>query len=491
MDFDDLYQNTHINLVYYRYQNKGDNMTSSLLDHNNMQWDKALIDKYDTRGPRYTSYPTATEFTDTFTPNDYIQSLQSIAHHSDEPLSLYVHVPFCRDICYYCACNKIITRDKHQAETYLQYLEKEMALIAQQLGTERQVTQLHFGGGSPTFLDAGQLTRLIHAISSHFNLNENSQREYSIEIDPRTVCADTLALLKGLGFNRISLGVQDFSPAVQKAINRTNSYAMVEDLVIAARDYGYKSINFDLIYGLPEQNSETLKTTLEQVLALSPDRIAFYNYAHLPERFSSQRAIDRLTLPSAEEKLRMFNLISFTLTQAGYIYIGMDHFVKPTDELAIAQQKGHLQRNFQGYSTSHSNDLIGIGMSAISSGQHFFAQNQKTIEDYYQQLNANTLPIEKGLFINSDDLKRRDVIMPLMANLSFNIDAWEAKYKTSFTHYFTQELSQLTHMINDELLTIDEHHIAIQPKGRALLRNICMVFDHYHQAEHQQFSKTL
>jgi oxygen-independent coproporphyrinogen-3 oxidase len=466
-------------------------MASTTLHTENIQWDKELIARYDTRGPRYTSYPTANEFNTLYTEDDYIHCLESVKNANDRPLSLYVHIPFCQDICYYCACNKIVTRNKSMAETYLTYLEKEMALLHEHIGTQRKVTQLHLGGGSPTFLDAGQLTRLVHSLSTHFQLADEVDREYSIEIDPRTVSTDTLALLKGLGFNRISLGVQDFSPIVQKAVNRVNSFAMIEDLVIAARDYGFTSINFDLIYGLPEQNLDTLKYTLEKTICLSPERIAFYNYAHLPERFSSQRAIDRHTLPSADEKLDMLNLISTLLTEAGYIYIGMDHFVKPTDDLAIAQKEGRLQRNFQGYSTSHDTDLIGLGMSSISSGEHYFSQNQKNIEDYYQALDEGHLPIEKGLNTNEDDYKRRAVIMALIANLHFDIPSWERQFNASFHEYFSTELSKLDAMQKDGLVNICDKYININPKGRAMLRNICMVFDKYHQPETKQYSKTL
>ncbi len=466
-------------------------MSVSISNSDTVQWDKSLIAKYDTRGPRYTSYPTANEFTTTYTEENYIHCLEEIKSDSNRPLSLYIHIPFCQDICYYCACNKIVTRDKGTADIYLNHLEKEMMLINQHLGNQRKVAQLHLGGGSPTFLNAGQITRLIHSISTYFHLTEDPEREYSIEIDPRTVSSDTLALLKGLGFNRISLGVQDFSPVVQKAINRTNSVAMVEDLVLAARDYGFRSINFDLIYGLPEQNLETLKSTLKEVIKLNPERIAFYNYAHLPERFSSQRAIDRQTLPTAEQKLDMLNLISTVLTDAGYIYIGMDHFVKPTDELAIAQKEGHLQRNFQGYSTSHSSDLIGLGMSSISSGEHYFSQNQKNLDDYYKALDAGHLPVEKGLSTNDDDEKRRAVIMDLIANLHFNVAAWERHFSANFAEYFSPELQKLQVMQNDELVQITQGGITVLPKGRVMLRNICMIFDHYYKPEDNQYSKII
>lgn len=466
-------------------------MTSIITSSGTANWDKNLIAKYDIRGPRYTSYPAATEFTPAFGEADYLRCLSEIGQNPRQPLSLYLHIPFCQDICYYCACNKIVTRDKGQADIYLTYLEKEMALAGQQVGNRHPITQLHWGGGSPTFLNAGQMTRLVHSLASHFELIDDDSREYSIEIDPRTVSTDTLALLKGLGFNRISLGVQDFSPDVQKAINRINSVAMVEDLVIAARDYGFKSINFDLIYGLPRQTPDSLRHTITSVIALLPERIAFYNYAHLPERFTSQRAIDRQTLPTASEKLDMLDLISEMLTAAGYVYIGMDHFVRPEDELAQAQQEGHLQRNFQGYSTRHGNNLLGLGMSAISSGEHFFSQNQKTIEAYYAALDKNHLPVERGLITNEDDSRRRAVIMGLIGNLHLNIRDWEDAFGLTFSEYFSAELERLRPLEQDGLLMVSPGEITITNIGRAMIRNICMIFDRYHKPESGQYSKTL
>ena len=466
-------------------------MASIIASSDSAQWDKQLIAKYDTRGPRYTSYPAATEFTTAFTETDYTACLDIIEASARHPLSLYLHIPFCQDICYYCACNKIVTRDKKQADIYLGYLEKEMALLGEHIGKKHPVTQLHLGGGSPTFLNAGQFIRLIHSLSSHFQLIDDDSREYSIEIDPRTVSNDTLALLKGLGFNRISLGIQDFSPDVQKAVNRINSYAMIEDLVIAARDYGFSSINFDLIYGLPKQNPDSLKDTLKKTIALSPERIAFYNYAHLPERFNSQRAIDRQALPTADQKLDMLNLISSMLTASGYVYIGMDHYVKPDDELAIAQKEGHLQRNFQGYSTRHGNDLIGLGISAISSGEYFFSQNQKNVDLYYKALDNNCLPVERGLKTNEDDIRRRAVIMGLIGNLHLDIDTWEQHFGCNFSNYFSDELLRLKPMEEDGLVYVMPQQIIVTPAGRAMIRNICMVFDRYYNPDTQQFSKTL
>lgn len=452
-------------------------------------FDKALIEKYDTRGPRYTSYPTALQFGD-FSPEDYHACLKKVAE-SDEPISLYIHIPFCRDICYYCACNKIVTRDLSLAETYMQYLEKEMRLISQSLGKRKSVKQLHFGGGTPTFLSSGQLTQLIFQLSSYFELLDSNDREYSIEIDPRTINKDSLALLKGLGFNRLSFGVQDFDPDVQKAVNRINSYEDVKFLVKTAKDFGFNSINVDLIYGLPMQTQQSLSDTLDKVIALDVERIAFYNYAHLPERFKSQRAIDRMQLPSAEDKLSFLQLIGEKLNQANYSYIGMDHFVKPDDSLAIAQQNGCLQRNFQGYSTSHSPFLIAMGMSSISNGVDYFAQNYKRLEQYYEALDQDRLPIEKGFIVSTEDLKRRAVIMAIICNLQLDIEWWNKEYQDDFWQHFGEVLPELEQMQNDGLLIIAPKFLQITASGRALLRNICLLFDAYAKADTPKLSKIL
>ena len=454
-------------------------------------WDKAVIDKYDSRGPRYTSYPTALEFNHLFDVNAHERVLADLQQLPDETLSIYIHIPFCRDICYYCACNKIVTRNAQAAEEYIGYLEKEMALVSKAMGKSRRVTQLHLGGGTPTFLSSGQLTRLVLALAQNFQMVDDDSREYSIEIDPRTVNTADLALLKGLGFNRLSIGVQDFSLDVQKAINRVNDVTLVRNLTMAARDLDYDSINFDLIYGLPEQSPESLKETLEQVIALNPDRIAFYNYAHMPERFTSQRAIDRLTLPSADQKIDMLNGLSLQLCKAGYRYIGMDHFVKPDDKLAIAQQQGKLLRNFQGYSVNKSPDLIGLGVSSISGFEHAFAQNEKDLKEYYAALDAGVLPTAKGLFKSDDDDRREFVIMALICHLQLEFSKWEEKFDSVFTEYFMAELNDLSELEKDGLLTISDKNIAVTNKGRCLLRTICRVFDAYHNQQLQLHSKVI
>ncbi len=457
----------------------------------NIQFDKTLVDKYNLRGPRYTSYPTSMQFRSDYTAKDYEAALTSIKNKTFEPLSLYIHLPFCQDICYYCACNKVVTQNRQEADTYLDYLEKEMALLHKHISHQRRVSQLHLGGGSPTFLNAGQMTRLIHTISRYFKLTDNESREYSIEIDPRTVSKDNLALLKGLGFNRLSIGVQDFSVEVQKAVNRISSFDTVEEIMNASRDYGFNSINIDLIYGLPKQTLQSLIETTQKVIRLSPDRITFYNYAHLPEHFSAQRAIDRLTLPTAEQKLEMLNIISSTLTKAGYLPIGMDHFVKSSDELAVAQKGGKLWRNFQGYSTCTATDIIGLGVSSISSGATYFSQNNKSLEEYYQSINNGQLPVNKGLQCSNDDIKRRAVIMALIDNLTFDINEWEKQFSESFKDYFDKELQQLKAMQEDGLLNITKTNIEVLPKGRTMIRNICVIFDLYHNPNSQNFSKVI
>ena len=454
-------------------------------------WDKAIIDKYDSRGPRYTSYPTALEFNHLFDVKAHEKVLSGLQEQPYETLSIYIHIPFCRDICYYCACNKIVTRNEQAAEEYLTYLEREMALVSKAMGRSRKVTQLHLGGGTPTFLSSGQLTRLVHALAQNFHMVNDESREYSIEIDPRTVNTSDLALLKGLGFNRLSLGVQDFSEKVQKAINRINDVTMVRNLPTAARDLGYDSINFDLIYGLPEQTPESLKQTLDQVIELDPDRIAFYNYAHMPDRFTSQRAIDRLTLPSADQKIDMLNGLSAQLCDAGYRYIGMDHFVKPSDKLAKAQQQGRLLRNFQGYSINKSQDLIGLGVSSISGFRQAFAQNEKDLPQYYAAIDAGKLPTAKGLFKNEDDYRREFVIMALICNLQLNFADWEKRFGDDFTRYFTSELEALNTLEQDGLVKIGDEDITVSSKGRCLLRTICMTFDAYHNNHLQLHSKVI
>ena len=444
-------------------------------------WDDSLIKKYDVAGPRYTSYPTAPHF-DTDFGTDAYTALWRSRQLEISPLSLYVHIPFCENICYYCACNKIVTRQKEKARNYLNYLEKEIQLQSQLVGGKRPVTQLHWGGGTPTFLNAAEMTELMYQLASHFTLIDNDEREYSIEIDPRTIDRETLALLKGLGFNRISFGIQDFDPRVQRAVNRMQTPESVKVLVDAVRALHFKSISFDLIYGLPFQSSGSLRRTLESVIELGPDRIALYNYAHLPERFPTQRSIERLTLPSADEKLGMMRVANEVLSAAGYLNIGMDHFVLPHDELARAQQNGNLQRNFQGYSICKAADLIGLGVSAIGNTQTTYTQNARELDKYYAALDSNLLPVERGIRLSDDDLLRRHVIMQIICNLNLDIAATERHHGIVWRDYFQQELAALADLAADGLIAIGATELRVLPRGQTLLRNICMVFDTYLQS---------
>lgn len=459
-----------------------------------VEWDRDLISKYDVQGPRYTSYPTALQFRNDFSIDEYRALWQGgrSAAPNIAPLSLYVHLPFCENICYYCACNKIVTRKKEKTRDYLNHIETEIRLQSELVGRTRPVTQMHWGGGTPTFLNGAELTELMHSIASHFRLIDSESREYAIEIDPRTVDPALLALLKGLGFNRLSLGIQDFNPQVQQAINRVQSYEQVAQLMAAARRFSFKSVSFDLIYGLPHQSTATLQTTLNQVIALNPDRIALYNYAHLPDRFPTQRSIDRLALPTAQEKLAMLAQANGQLRDAGYLNIGMDHFVRPSDELALAQQRGQLQRNFQGYSTCMAQDLLGLGVSAITSTRDGFAQNTRDLQRYYAALNANQLPIERGLQLTDDDQVRKHVIMRLICNFELDLDDFAIRFGTTLQHYFAAEMPAVQELIADGLIELDAHRLHVTATGRSLIRNICMTFDRYQREVPQTaFSKAL
>ena len=455
-----------------------------------VSWDPALIRKYDIAGPRYTSYPTALQFHDGFGSREYERYLLE-RPPTIGPLSLYVHIPFCRNICYYCACNKIITRDAEVAERYLVALEKELELLGRHFDHRRRVTQLHWGGGTPTFLSNSELTRLMHSLAVHFNLNDSPDREYSIEIDPRSVTTETIALLKGLGFNRVSMGIQDFDPDVQLAVNRVQPYAMVESLVDAVREHRFKSLSFDLIYGLPKQSAASMEKTLAQVISLAPDRISCYSYAHLPEVFKSQRSIDRLEVPGADAKLEILHTIIESLTDAGYLYVGMDHFVKPGDELARALHEGTLQRNFQGYSTQLAPELLGIGVSSISSTNDLYSQNVKTIDEYYARLHEGKLPVQRGLLLSDEDRLRRDVIMELICRMSLDTGAIGLRHGVDFNRHFARELAILAGMEQEGLLASAGDRIVVTPSGRPLIRNICMVFDAYLDPSRQRFSRTI
>ena len=458
--------------------------------------DMELARKYASQGPRYTSYPTAPQFRRDFPLDQYHNWQGKDGDHKRAPLSLYVHLPFCNDICYYCACNKIVTREKGVARKYLDHLEQEIAWQSQLVGDRRPITQMHWGGGTPTYMDDAEITELMHLLASHFRLLDKGYREYSIEIDPRTIETRTVALLKGVGFNRISLGIQDFDPLVQRAVNRVQPYEQVAPLVDSIRAHGFRSLSFDLIYGLPHQDRYTMDETLRKVIALRPDRIACYNYAHLPERFSSQRAIDRLTLPAPEEKLLLQQMISHTLQDAGYLHIGMDHYVLPEDELALAQEEGRLQRNFQGYSLHMADDLLGLGVSAISQIGDFYLQNTRELQRYYTLIDQGQAPTSRGCQASSDDKLRRHIIMTLISELKLDIGECNRQFGIDFQVQFKQQLETLRAMENDGLLDISATEISVKHRGRPFLRNICMPFDAYlnaHQGDEPppRFSATV
>jgi oxygen-independent coproporphyrinogen-3 oxidase len=437
-----------------------------------------LLRRYDRAGPRYTSYPAATEFR-SCGQQDYLEAL---AHSGSEaPLSLYIHIPFCSTPCYYCACNKQITRNRDSVRHYLDHLRKEMALLRLQSDAhKRPVTQFHLGGGTPTFLDDAELTELVHLASHYFHLQRDDDRDYCIEIDPRTVDSARIELIRGLGFNRISLGIQDFNPDVQHAINRLQPVSAIQELVGNIRARGFSSLNFDLIYGLPLQSLDTVRQTLQQVITLAPDRISYYNYAHLPERFPAQRAIRPEDLPASGDKLRMLAAIIDTLTAAGYLHIGMDHFVKPGDSLARAQSDGTLRRNFQGYAVNKALDLIGLGVSSINNVGKVFAQNALRLDDYYHALDQNQLPVQRGLVSCREDELRRDIIQAISCYRYLNIADLECRHKISFSEHFRPLLPELVKLARDNLIHYEEgKNIVVTQEGSLLLRTICMVFDEY------------
>lgn len=437
-----------------------------------------LIRRFDKLGPRYTSYPTADRFHADFGAPSYLRYLEQRAGRAkNPPLSVYVHLPFCQSLCYFCACNKIITQDHGRAAEYLRYLDREMALVAARLGPDRETVQLHFGGGTPTFLSADELQQLMQMLRRHFHFTADA--ELGIEIDPRTVSADTMAMLGALGFNRTSFGVQDFDPAVQAAVNRVQPLEMVETAVRASRAAGFESINADLIYGLPKQSLASFDRTLDQVIRLAPDRIALYNYAHLPSRFKAQRLIVAADLPSAEERLQIFLLSMRRLLDAGYVYIGLDHFAKPDDELNRARIDGSLHRNFQGYTTRAECDLVGFGVSAISKVGASYSQSSHTIKAYYEHLDAGELPTEKGIELSPDDLLRREVIMELMCGGPLDFAAIGRRHGIVFPEYFAAELVRLEPYREAGLLQINDSGIAVSAKGRLFVRAAGLVFDKF------------
>lgn len=452
----------------------------------------SLLRRFDIPGPRYTSYPTADRFVEAFGERDYIQALeQRRAGSLALPLSVYVHIPFCASLCYYCACNKIITRHHERATEYLRYLGHELELQTRHLGRNHRVSQLHLGGGTPTFLSDDELADLMGLLQRHFELVPGG--EYSIEIDPRTVTPQRLAHLQRLGFNRLSFGVQDFDPTVQKAVHRVQPAEQVFALMAAARELGFESINVDLIYGLPQQTPESLRHTLEQVQRLRPDRIALYAYAHLPARFKPQRRIVAAELPSAADKLAMLALALDMLSAAGYEYIGMDHFALPNDALAVAKRQGRLHRNFQGYSTQPDCDLIALGVSAIGRIGATYSQNAKTLEEYYDALDQGRLPIVRGLALTREDLLRRSVIMAIMCQGLVDFESINLAHLIDFRQHFARELEQLRAFERDGLVRIGDAHIEVTPTGWYLVRAVAMVFDRYLQVDQDRarFSKII
>ncbi len=455
-----------------------------------VKFDADLIHRYDKSGPRYTSYPTALELHDSFTEHDYHRQIQ-LSNIRGGPLSLYFHIPFCDTVCYYCACNKIITKNREHAEPYLTNLFKEIAMQGELFDKQRTVNQLHWGGGTPTFLDFSQMNRLMAAIRKNFNLKEDDSGEYSIEIDPRATDNQTIKQLRELGFNRISLGVQDFDPAVQQAVNRLQSETETFAVLESARKLGFRSTNIDLIYGLPLQTVASFKVTLNKLLSVEPERFSIFNYAHLPARFKTQRQINNADMPSAEVKLDILQMIIHKLLDAGYVYIGMDHFAKPDDELAIAQRENKLYRNFQGYSTHSDCDLIGLGITSIGRIADSYVQNVKDLTQYEHLIAQGTLPIFKGLVLNEEDKLRRAVITQLICHFSLTFKEIENQFSIQFTHYFSDELDALTVMQQDGLLLIEDNGIQVLATGRLLIRNICMVFDSYLKVSKKQFSKVI
>lgn len=455
-------------------------------------FDPTLIRRFDVNGPRYTSYPTADRFVEAFDAEALKSWLASRAIGGmSKPLSLYFHIPFCNTICYYCACNKIITKDHGRSAKYLTYLDKEIELQVAALGGSRQVTQLHLGGGTPTFLSHDEMRQLMESVRSRFNLVPNG--EYSIEVDPRKVDFETVKLLADLGFNRMSVGVQDFNRDVQVAVNRVQSIEETRLVMESARATGFKSISMDLIYGLPKQNVISFNRSLEQVLALSPDRISLYSYAHLPGLFKPQRRIDENELPSGDAKLQILQLAIRRLTDAGYAYIGMDHFAKPDDELTTAQRQGRLHRNFQGYSTQAECDLLAFGVSAIGKIGPVYSQNVKTLDEYYDALDRDELPVLRGIELTADDLLRRSIIQSLMCHFELSIESVEIAHLIKFPEYFAEELEDLREMARAGLVRVDEDWITVLPAGRLLVRGIAMLFDRYLRADRERarYSKVI
>lgn len=455
-------------------------------------FDSSLVSRFDRNGPRYTSYPTADRFVEAFGPEQYRRwAARRNIGGIQRPLALYVHLPFCRDVCFYCACNKIVTRDAGKTARYLDYLGKEIELQAALFRDDPRVTQMHWGGGTPTYYDTATLSALFARIAGRFELPVSG--DHSIEVDPRTVDVPAVHALREMGFNRVSFGVQDFEPAVQVAIHRLQSAERTLEVIEAARRAGFASINIDLIYGLPKQTLMTFNMTLARVLAARPHRVALYNYAHLPQLFKAQRRIYEGELPSPETRLKLLGLAVKRLTAAGYVYIGMDHFSLPEDALAVAQRQGRLHRNFQGYSAGGEADLVGLGVSAIGSVGPTYSQNHRALQDYYECLDRGQLPVMRGIELSADDLVRRQVIQSLMCHFAASKESVEIAYLIDFDRTFATELEDLREFEGLGLITIEDGWITVTPRGRFVIRSIAMVFDRYlrRDREVQRYSRVI
>lgn len=456
-----------------------------------IRWDADLIRRYDLSGPRYTSYPTAVQFHEGIGPFDQLHALRD-SRKAGHPLSLYVHIPFCANICYYCACNKVITKDRGRSAPYLARLVREIEIVSRHLSREQVVEQLHFGGGTPTFLSPGQLRELMSQLRTHLNLLDDDSGDYGIEIDPREADWSTMGLLRELGFNRVSLGVQDFDMEVQKAVNRMQTPEETRTIVEAARTLQYRSINLDLIYGLPKQTPDSFARTVDEVIALQPDRLSVFNYAHLPERFMPQRRINADDLPSPGQKLEMLQRTTEQLATAGYRYIGMDHFALPDDELTLARSNGTLQRNFQGYSTHADCDLIALGVSSISKVGDTYGQNVKELSQYYARLDEGLLPVHKGYRLSDDDRLRREVINALMCHGRVDYAPLEECHGIRFAEYFAGPLKQLQEQAGDGLIELHDDALVLLPQGQLMMRSVAMAFDAYlGSAQQERFSRTI
>ncbi len=458
-----------------------------------LTFDPELLRRYDKSGPRYTSYPTAVQFHTGFGPLQYrAWAARSNESTPRKALSLYFHLPFCDTVCFYCACNKIITKNRARAAPYLERVHREIEMQARLFDRTRVVEQLHWGGGTPTFLSHEEMRALMQRTREHFRLRDDDRGEYGIEVDPREVHAGTLALLREIGFNRLSMGVQDFDPRVQKAVNRLQGEEQTLAVLREARALGFRSINMDLIYGLPLQTVDSFARTLDKIIAAAPDRLSVFNYAHLPELFKTQRRINAADLPPPPVKLDILQLTIERLTRAGYVYIGMDHFAKPDDELAVAQREGTLYRNFQGYSTHANCDLVGLGITAIGQVGDCYAQNARTIEEYCARIDAGELAVFRGIELSADDRLRRAAITQLICHFALDFAGLERDFGVRVVDYFAQELEELAAMQRDGLLQMDAASIRVKPAGKLLIRNICMVFDRYLRGrEGQRFSKVI